>query len=79
MHFSCKGLTCLKKLIINKKFSARFTVTICSLGYMEHMGERQLGVTVSLCQNRLCGLPLPTKEMSRKFERGHMHTIRTSQ
>jgi hypothetical protein len=42
------------------------------------MGDRQLGVTGTLRQNRVIGIPLPTKkEVTRKFSRGQVEATYT--
>ena len=56
------------------------TVVYCdnlftSLDLLEHMGDRQLGVTGTLRQNRLHGIPLPTKKEVNKLERGYMEAV----
>jgi hypothetical protein len=46
------------------------------LDLLEHMGDRQLGVTGTLRQNRLHGIPLPTKkEVAKNFERGQVQSM----
>ena len=47
-----------------------------SLDLLEHMGDRHLGVTGTMRQNRLHGIPLPTKkEVAKNFERGQLQAI----
>ncbi len=50
-----------------------------SMDLLDHMGERNLGVTGTMRQNRIIGIPLPgKKEASKKFERGEVQTVYTS-
>jgi hypothetical protein len=47
-----------------------------SLDLLDHMGDRQLGVTGTMRLNRIHGLPLPSKkDVNKKFERGQLHAI----
>lgn len=49
-----------------------------SLDLLEHMGERQLGVTGTMRMNRLCGVPLPTKKAAEKdMQRGESRSTYT--
>ncbi len=46
------------------------------MGLLYHMGDRQLGVTGTMRQNRIHGLPLPSKkEVTKNFERGQLHAM----
>ena len=43
---------------------------------LEHMGDRQLGVTGTMRQNRIHGIPLPSKkDVNKNFERGELHAM----
>jgi len=47
-----------------------------SVDLLEHLGDRQLGVTGTLRQNRLHGIPLPTKkEVVKNFQRGELQAV----
>ena len=49
-----------------------------SIDLLDHMGDRQLGVTGTLRQNRLHGVPLPTKkEVEKNFVRGQSEAVYT--
>jgi hypothetical protein len=49
-----------------------------TLDLLDHMGDRQLGVTGTLRQNRVIGIPLPTKkEVVKNFKRGEVQATYT--
>jgi len=49
-----------------------------SMDLLDHMGDRQLGVTGTVRQNRLHGVPLASsKEVEKKFKRGDSQAVYT--
>jgi len=46
-----------------------------SMDLLDAMGDKQLGLTGTLCLNRLHGIPLPTKKESSKLKRGEHRSV----
>ncbi len=49
-----------------------------SIDLLDHMGARQLGITGTLRQNRIIGIPLPSKkDAAKKLTRGEAQAVYT--
>jgi Transposase IS4 len=48
-----------------------------SMDLLDHMGEKGYGVTGTLRQNRIFGIPLPNKKDANKMKRGEMKAVYT--
>ena len=48
-----------------------------SMDLLDHMGDRQLGITGTMRQNRLHDIPLPSKKEAAKLQRGQFEAVYT--